>query len=177
MLTKGKTMNNYGMQIRDRWARTAPSSYHQLEDPDSMFEQLGNEVAVQVEQLTTQLAGPDPVNEPYLQKTGRLNAARKQAEELALTEIPWPREELAPAEERQDWEAATPSEAALVAWADSIEGTPFQDQIEAAAETWMLPTEFLEDLATASNPSTFLAENSATLRRSRDRRYQRDHSL
>ncbi len=31
-----------------------------------------------------QLAGPDPVGEGYLEKVGRLNAARMQAEEKVL---------------------------------------------------------------------------------------------
>ena len=46
-----------------------------------------------------QLAGPDPVGEGYLEKVGRLNAARMQAEEVVLREL------ILPAPSESDLEA------------------------------------------------------------------------
>ncbi len=48
---------------------------------------LGEEAETQVVQLQRDLAGPDPQNETYLEKVGRLNAARNQAEEFVRNEL------------------------------------------------------------------------------------------
>lgn len=40
-----------------------------------------------VDDLAYQIEGPDPVGEGYLEKVGRLNAAKRQAEELVLAEL------------------------------------------------------------------------------------------
>ena len=51
------------------------------------FTELGEQAAGEIEELQMQLAGPDPVGERYLEKVGRLNAARMQAEEKVLAEL------------------------------------------------------------------------------------------
>ncbi|MDF1480332.1 hypothetical protein PYV02_14700 [Leifsonia sp. H3M29-4] len=174
----GTTMNKYGLQIRDRWTRTAPSSLAAIEDQQSFFSELGDQVLTTVNELVPKLAGPDPVDEPYLQKVGRLRAATKAAEELAMADVPWPTTELSPDEQRAEWEAQQPSEDSLAEWAWELQGErPFQDQLEALSQQWMLPIEFLEELAKSSNPWTYLAERSEILRQSQEARFQRDLTL
>ena len=49
----------------------------------------GEQAESQVQQLAATLAGPDQPGEEYLQKVGRLNMARLQAEEAVLAELVW----------------------------------------------------------------------------------------
>lgn len=79
-------MNQYGVMARKHWAKFLPTRYAQIEDPDSFFSTLGQEVEEEIDQLATTLAGEDPPGEDYLGKLGRLNAARQQAREKVLAE-------------------------------------------------------------------------------------------
>jgi hypothetical protein len=79
-------MNQYGTMARDHWARWLPDRYSQIQDPDSFFTTLGQEVAQQIGDLMLDLAGDDPPGEDYLAKVGRLHMARLQAEEMVLAE-------------------------------------------------------------------------------------------
>ena len=80
-------MNTYGKFAQEAWRTTAPAEYALIPDPDQWFEQLGEEASIRVEDLTTALAGPDPVGETFLEKWGRLNAAKMQAEEIVRAEM------------------------------------------------------------------------------------------
>ena len=77
-------MNRYGLMAQRHWARWLPQRYATIEDPDSFFSTLGQETAQQIDDLATELAGDDLPGEDYLAKTGRLTAARSQAEEIIL---------------------------------------------------------------------------------------------
>ena len=79
-------MNHYGMTAQRHWERWLPSRYATIQDPDSFFSTLGEEVATRIANLTLDLAGDDPPAEDYLVKVGRLNMARLQAEEIVLRE-------------------------------------------------------------------------------------------
>ncbi len=79
-------MNQYGATARRHWVRWLPERYAAIQDPDSFFSTLGEEVAQQISDLMLELAGDDPSGEDYLVKVGRLNAARNQAEEIVLRE-------------------------------------------------------------------------------------------
>ena len=94
-------MNHYGEMARSHWARWLPARYSQIQDPDSYFAALGLEVARRVGDLMLDLAGQDPPGEDYLAKVARLNAARRQAEEIVLAEevLLDPEPEASPAEE------------------------------------------------------------------------------
>lgn len=99
-------MNHYGTQALQHWKTRLPDRFSEIEDPTTHFTELGNQVADQVTQLSLQLAGPDPRDEPYLQKVGRLNAARQRAEELILPEEVLLAPDSTPAEPREqqtDW--------------------------------------------------------------------------
>ena len=79
-------MNHYGTMAQRHWKRWLPERYAAIQDPDSFFSTLGEEVAQQIGDLGLDLAGDDPPGEGYLEKAGRLNMARLQAEEIVLKE-------------------------------------------------------------------------------------------
>ncbi|NIL64879.1 hypothetical protein HCB39_28075 [Salinispora arenicola] len=79
------------------WRSHLPNRYRQIEDPDEFFTELGEQIAQQIEDLSRTLAGPDPVQETYLRKVGRLNNARLSAEGQVLREmLPDPATDLSP---------------------------------------------------------------------------------
>jgi hypothetical protein len=80
-------MNTYGKFAQEAWKTTAPAEYALIPDPQAWFEQLGEEASFRVEDLMMQLAGPDPAGETFLEKWGRLNAAKLQAEEIVRAEM------------------------------------------------------------------------------------------
>ena len=80
-------MNTYGKFAQEAWKTTAPAEYALIPDPDQWFERLGEEAAQRVGELMMELAGPDPVGETYLEKVGRLNASKMQAEEIVRAEM------------------------------------------------------------------------------------------
>ena len=81
-------MNRYGRLARDHWKSTDPGRFSQIQDPDEFFSDLGETAESQIQDLWLQLAGPDPaVPENTLDKVGRLNMARLQAEEVVLADL------------------------------------------------------------------------------------------
>ena len=80
-------MNKYGKFAQETWKAIAPTEYALIPDPETWFGELGEEASNRVEDLTTALAGPDPVGETFLEKWGRLNAAKMQAEEIVRVEM------------------------------------------------------------------------------------------
>ena len=80
-------MNKYGAMARHHWRQFLPMRYSQIEDPDSFFSSLGDQVQERVEELSAALAGDDPPAEQYLQKLKRLNMASANAESQALREL------------------------------------------------------------------------------------------
>ena len=80
-------MSRYEQLVRRRWELRAPETTARIEDPVTFFSTLAEQVNDRVLQLADELAGPDPAGESYLQKVGRLNAAKTQAEEIALSEV------------------------------------------------------------------------------------------
>jgi len=90
-------VNKYGEMARSHWATWLPQAYAAIQDPDSFFWAIGEEAASQVDELTDQLAGTGQPGEGYLQRAGRLTAARRQAEEVIL-----PQRVLPPPEATQD---------------------------------------------------------------------------
>ncbi len=82
-------MNRYGMLAREHWTKHAPSRVAQLENPDEYFESLGEQVAERVETLARLLEDEHSPSPDYLNQVGRLNAIRRQAEEVALNDLVW----------------------------------------------------------------------------------------
>lgn len=86
-------MNRYGKHAEETWKMLAPTQYAQIPDPEVWFTTLGEESETSVGELSVQLAGPDPEGETYLEKVGRLNAARTQAEEIVRAEMLTPQDQ------------------------------------------------------------------------------------
>ncbi len=80
-------MNQYGKHAQDTWKMIAPTEYAKIVDPQEWFENLGREAEQAVGELTYQIAGPDPKDETYLEKVGRINASKMQAEEIVRAEM------------------------------------------------------------------------------------------
>ena len=80
-------MNDYGRLAMMHWRRWLPTRYATIQDPEVFFSTLGRQAENQVLDLAEQLEGPDLPGETYLEKIGRLNMARMQAEELVLREV------------------------------------------------------------------------------------------
>jgi hypothetical protein len=93
-------MNKYAHMAIRHWQTFLPDRLRAIPESDRtrFFAELGEQAASEIEELQMQLAGPDPVGEGYLEKVGRLNAARMQAEEKVLSELIL----LAPEDEEED---------------------------------------------------------------------------
>jgi hypothetical protein len=84
-------MNQYGEQARRYWQENLPRQYAQISNPQRFFEQMGERIAEEVEQLTIEMAGLDQAGEGYLGKVGRLQMARASAEtEVMRHTLPQP---------------------------------------------------------------------------------------
>ena len=98
-------MNKYGQLARDHWKAVDPDRFAQIRDPQEFFTTLGETVESQIQDLQLQLAGPDPATpEQGLEKVGRLNMARMQAEEVVLADLVWIR----PAHDEEIMESEDP---------------------------------------------------------------------
>lgn len=171
-------MTHYQTLARQHWSRYAPHRVAALPNPDEYFQALGQQVHDQITALTVQLTGPDVPEESYLEKAGRLGAARLQAEELVLAELVWiTSPETTPGEDREAWEADRTSDSWLASWAERIQDspedqTPSDEELADLAAQWMLPVSFLRALLEAEFPAQYLSEHSEVLARAADRRYQ-----
>ncbi len=79
-------MNQLGQTARQYYQDYLPSAFADIPNPDEYFHQLGEELQEAVIAAAVEIAGPDPQEEGYLEKVGRLNAATMQARELILSE-------------------------------------------------------------------------------------------
>jgi len=82
-------VNEYGSIARDHCKRWRPGSYAAITDPDRYFTDLGDRVAHEISVLWARLRAQagNPPGEDYAARIGRLNAMRKQAEEIVLAEL------------------------------------------------------------------------------------------
>jgi len=82
-------MNKYGRMAIRHWQTTDPDRYKAIPEGERelFFSELGERAESEIQQLQDALAGPDPASETYLEKVGRLNMARLQAEEQVLAEL------------------------------------------------------------------------------------------
>jgi hypothetical protein len=86
-------MNRYGEMARSHWQAWLPQRYSTISDPDSFFSAIGEEAERQIDELADQIAGPGQPGEGYLERAGRLTAARSQAEEIILPQAVLPEPE------------------------------------------------------------------------------------
>lgn len=87
-------MNRYGQMAWDHWRKWRPTTLSGIEDPETFFSTLGQQVEQQIDQLADQIAGPDRAGETPIQKIGRLREARMSAEsEILRQEVLLPPED------------------------------------------------------------------------------------
>lgn len=79
-------MNEYGVMAQRHWQRWLPQRYAAIENPDDFFAELGEEVAAEIadQWARMRLEAGNPPGEDFMDGVGRLNALRKQAEEIVL---------------------------------------------------------------------------------------------
>lgn len=111
-------MNRFGSLAQDRWQQLAPAAYGQISDPSRHFSTLGEQAEAAWIELSDELAGPDVPGETYLEKTGRLNNARKRAEEVIQAE--W----LTPPTQDQESEPEQLDQTAARMMAIELDGDP-----------------------------------------------------
>ncbi|WP_417221204.1 TnpV protein [Arthrobacter sp.] len=99
-------MNTYGKFAQDTWKTLAPSQYALIPDPEAWFTDLGKQAETAVVDLMMQLEGPDIKGETYLEKVGRINAAKRQAEEIIRAEMLTPQPEDQEAEPEDEEESS-----------------------------------------------------------------------
>ena len=80
-------MQRYAAIARDHWRQWLPKRFSEIQDPETFFVALGEEIEQRVEELSQALAGDDPPGEQYLEKVGRLQMAKANAESQALREM------------------------------------------------------------------------------------------
>ncbi|MEY9210586.1 TnpV protein (plasmid) [Thermobifida halotolerans] len=82
-------MNEFGRMAWEHWKKHRPLSLARIpeQEREEFFTALGQEVAEELEQRWTGLAGDDLLGETMEQKEGRLNMARLQAREAVLAEM------------------------------------------------------------------------------------------
>ena len=115
-------MNRYGQLAKQRMRRFQPEVLAGIEDPDSYFSSLGEDLQRQIEELAAAIAGPDRPGEPYEKKLGRLREAQLTAESDILAQLGAPLED-EPAE-------AWPREPAWTPIGAPVELTPEELLIE-----------------------------------------------
>jgi hypothetical protein len=80
-------VNQYGARAQDHWRTFRPQEYASLPDPQAFFQELGEEAARQVEDLTDALLRQQPAPGTYLEGLADRTTARSQAEEKVLAEL------------------------------------------------------------------------------------------
>ena len=82
-------MNRYGRQAQEHYEEFLPDELARIPEDqrDSFFSNLGEEIATLVEAYEQDLRGPDRADEPQMERIGRFNMARMQAEELVRAEL------------------------------------------------------------------------------------------
>jgi hypothetical protein len=82
-------VNQYGVLAQQHWKRWRPASYAAITDPTAYFTDLGEHAADEIASLWAQMRAQagNPPGEDYLARVARLNAMRKQAEEIVLADL------------------------------------------------------------------------------------------
>jgi len=168
-------MNIYGLQAQESWKNADLARFERLDNPTEFFTGLGEQVGARVLEITLALEVSSPPAEGYLDQVGRLTAIKRQAEEVAFSELVTIDYVPTGDEAREDWEGWRPSDSALAEWAwqqQDNEKLSWPEMVD-LAEQWMLPPEFMEQLEASENPYHFVKEHDLVIKESIERRYRR----
>jgi hypothetical protein len=82
-------MSNYAQLAQTWWSENRPNELLLMTDRDGFFSTLAQQIEGRINSAQDALMGADLAGETYLAKVGRINAARAQAQEIALDELVW----------------------------------------------------------------------------------------
>ncbi|MEU3640004.1 hypothetical protein AB0H23_27770 [Streptomyces albogriseolus] len=136
-------MNQYGRRAKQHWQEFRPRRISEIDDPEAFFTELGTDVQdeVRVRWTAGRLNAPSVVGESFLERAGRLQQLRHDAEREVLRELV-----LLPAEDDVD-----------------LADDPHLGEAEVAEEQWR--EQHLHDLlAGRSQPGNFTAAERQRLR-------------
>lgn len=80
-------MNHYAVLAQEWWKKNAPLRLAALENPEAYFASLGESAAEQIAMIEDSQRAKLPNDLSYLEQVAQLQAIRKQAEEIVLTEL------------------------------------------------------------------------------------------
>ncbi|WP_405968928.1 hypothetical protein OG613_47975 (plasmid) [Streptomyces sp. NBC_00015] len=82
-------MNQYGRLAQQHWQEFRPGRITEIDDPEAFFTELGTDVQDEVRTRWTaeRVAASAVVGEPYLERAGRLQQMRRDAEAEVLREL------------------------------------------------------------------------------------------
>lgn len=89
-------LNRFGKFALEAWSTLAPTALSQIPDAQTHFSALGEQAQSEWATLWPQLVEPDRPGEDTFTKSGRIEAAKMQAEEMIRAEL------LTPSEDQQD---------------------------------------------------------------------------
>lgn len=182
-------MNHYGRKAREHWAQHDPQRLAQIEDQETFFTDLGEQIATQISLLASQLesrrfgplamAGSSRENGRYLQEVSRRMTARRIAEEVVMDELVWMHDpSLSIDEAREEWEQTRPADSNLISWAERIQDAPdlapATVELEQKAKDWALPVWFLEGLIAAEIPGQYARAHQSVLEEAASVRFLRE---
>ncbi|MGQ0680619.1 MAG: hypothetical protein ACT4OM_13370 [Actinomycetota bacterium] len=106
-------MDLMGHQAMDYARANCPRRYAALSNPRAYFEDLGEQMRLQVDQLENDLTPPDRPNESWTTQAGRLQTGRHLAEQAVFSEMvleAWPPEPelVSEYEDQQEPQSAQP---------------------------------------------------------------------
>ena len=127
------TLSHYANLAEQHMRTYLPARYHQIDDPDTYFTELGKEIAAQVHSLEIKLAATEPAETDYLVRAGQLKAARMQAEEIVFSDLVYLRPENP---DPDDPDVKTDETGAYTGWTDSTKKEVWAPEPE--AEDWEL---------------------------------------
>ena len=163
-------MNKYGRLAMTHWQEVDPERVEALEDSETFFEDLGEEVLSRIDVIASSLESADR-RPAFLQEVGRRSAIRYQAEELALTELVW----IEPGGvSLTEFESSEPDVSSLVNWVTQVQDDStgvWAATMPETAQRWSLSLDFLRRMIASENPWEFLEWERAELRESLLRRY------
>jgi hypothetical protein len=125
--------NRYAHRAEHHMRTYLPARYHRIDDPETYFTGLGEEIAAQVHTLEIALARSEPAVTDQLVRAGQLQAARMQAEEIVFSDLVYlPPETPDP----DDPEVTTDQTGAYYGWTDLTKQAIWAPEPE--AEDWAL---------------------------------------
>lgn len=140
----------YEARIRRYYQDFLPTRTEQLEDPETFFRELAEQINTQVIEVTDRLSAQTITpGEDYLIRVGKLNTAKTQAEELAFGELVY---SIAPETDEDSEEPEEPA-ATMLTWqrdqaAIAERMAMDQDDDREAIEDWNAGHPHLQEMVT-----------------------------